>query len=241
MYKITKDRLVELKELEKKIMYYFSDKEILNRAFMHSSYVNEQKNHELNSNERLEFLGDSVLSLIISDYLFLKYRNLPEGELTKLRSLIVCESSLASVSRRLELGKYLELGKGEEITGGRNRTSILADLFEALLAAIYLDGGFKNAKDFALGNLTHVINDAAEGNLFWDYKTHLQEMLQKNSIASISYIVKKEEGPDHSKTFYVEVYNYDNCLGQGKGKSKKEAEQEAAKNALIGLGEINEA
>lgn len=240
MYKITKDRLMELKELEKKILYFYSDKELLNRALMHSSYVNEQKNYELRSNERLEFLGDSVLSLIISDYLFQTYKNFPEGELTKLRSLIVCESSLASVTRRLGLGEYLELGKGEEITGGRDRTSILADLFEAVLASIYIDGGFRNAKEFALGNLTHVINDAADGNLFWDYKTHLQEVLQKNSSANISYVVQNEEGPDHSKTFYVAVHNHDEFLGEGKGKSKKEAEQEAAKKALMALGEINE-
>lgn len=240
MKSMTETRLEQLKELENTIMYCFNDKGLLDRAFMHSSYVNEQKNLESKSNERLEFLGDSVLSLVTSDYLFNKFRDLPEGDLTKLRAIIVCESSLASVSRKINLGKYLLLGKGEEYTGGRDRTSILADLFEALLAAVYLDGGIQNAREFALANLTYVINDALEGKLFWDYKTHLQECLQKNGIAEIDYKVTNAEGPDHSKIFSVEVYNNEELLGEGKGKSKKEAEQEAAKNALDIMGEINE-
>ncbi|MCT4662486.1 MAG: ribonuclease III [Tissierellales bacterium] len=240
MYQLSEERLEHLKGLENKIMYCFNEKSVLNTAFMHSSYVNEQKDTKIQSNERLEFLGDSVLSLVISDYLFNKFHDLPEGELTKLRAIIVCEASLASVSRRINLGEYLLLGKGEEFTGGRERTSILADLFEALLAAIYSDGGFQNAKEFALANLTYVINDALEGKLFWDYKTHLQEELQKNSIAEIGYKVVSSKGPDHNKTFVVEVSNLGKLLGVGQGKSKKDAEQEAAKNALVELDNKNE-
>lgn len=239
MYQLTEERLEQLKELENKIMYCFNDKNVLNTAFMHSSFVNEQKAKGIQSNERLEFLGDSVLSLVISDYLFNKFNDLPEGELTKLRAIIVCEASLASVSRRIELGKYLLLGKGEEFTGGRERTSILADLFEALLAAIYSDGGFQNAKEFALVNLSYVINDALEGKLFWDYKTHLQEELQKNNVAEIEYKVISSQGPDHNKTFIVEVSNLGKVLGIGEGKSKKDAEQESAKKALIDLGKLD--
>jgi len=240
MKNMTDKRLDQLKKLETEMMYCFNDKTLLNRAFMHSSYVNEQKHINAKSNERLEFLGDSVLSVVVSDYLFNKFKDLPEGDLTKLRAIIVCESSLASVSRKMNLGKYLLLGKGEEYTGGRDRTSILADLFEALLASVYLDGGLQNAREFALANLTYVINDALEGKLFWDYKTHLQECLQKNSIAEIDYKVTNAEGPDHSKIFSVEVYNKGELLGSGSGKSKKEAEQESAKDALKQMGEMNE-
>ncbi|RKD34403.1 ribonuclease III [Thermohalobacter berrensis] len=240
MGKLSTERKKQLIDLQNKIKYNFKDLNLIDRALTHSSYANENKDKNIKNNERLEFLGDSVLGLVVSNYIFEKYPNYPEGELSKLRALVVCEPSLANVAKKIELGKYLSLGKGEEATGGRERVSILADAFEALIGSIYLDGGFKNAKNFVLSNLSKLIEEAVKGKLFLDYKTQLQEEVQKDSNDKIKYNVIDEEGPDHRKTFYVEVRVGNNVLGEGKGKSKKEAEQCAAKAALFRMGVLDE-
>ena len=215
---------------EQKINYEFKNKEYILEALTHSSYSNENKNYPFN--ERLEFLGDSVLSIVISDYLFKKETKLPEGELTKIRANIVCEESLSEVSKNIHLGKYMLLGKGEEATGGRERISILADAREAVIAAIYLDGGIKCAREFILTNMEKIINDSIKGKIFRDYKTCLQEVLQSNGENNIWYKLIEEKGPDHNKRFVMEVGINDTVLGVGEGKSKKDAEQVAAKCAL---------
>ena len=215
---------------EQKINYEFKNKEYILEALTHSSYSNENKNYPFN--ERLEFLGDSVLSIVISDYLFKKETKLPEGELTKIRANIVCEESLSEVSKNIHLGKYMLLGKGEEATGGRERISILADALEAVIAAIYLDGGIKCAREFILTNMEIIINDSIKGKIFRDYKTCLQEVLQSNGENNIWYKLIEEKGPDHNKRFVMEVGINDTVLGVGEGKSKKDAEQVAAKCAL---------
>ena len=215
---------------EEKINYEFKNKEYILEALTHSSYSNENKNYPFN--ERLEFLGDSVLSIVISDYLFKKETKLPEGELTKIRANIVCEESLSEVSKNIHLGKYMLLGKGEEATGGRERISILADALEAVIAAIYLDGGIKCAREFILTNMEKIINDSIKGKIFRDYKTCLQEVLQSNGENNIWYKLIEEKGPDHNKRFVMEVGINDTVLGIGEGKSKKDAEQVAAKCAL---------
>ena len=215
---------------EQKINYEFKNKEYILEALTHSSYSNENKNYPFN--ERLEFLGDSVLSIVISDYLFKKETKLPEGELTKIRANIVCEESLSEVSKNIHLGKYMLLGKGEEATGGRERISILADALEAVIAAIYLDGGIKCAREFILTNMEKIINDSIKGKIFRDYKTCLQEVLQSNGENNIWYKLIEEKGPDHNKRFVMEVGINDSVLGVGEGKSKKDAEQVAAKCAL---------
>ena len=215
---------------EQKINYEFKNKEYILEALTHSSYSNENKNYPFN--ERLEFLGDSVLSILISDYLFKKETKLPEGELTKIRENIVCEESLSEVSKNIHLGKYMLLGKGEEATGGRERISILADALEAVIAAIYLDGGIKCAREFILTNMEKIINDSIKGKIFRDYKTCLQEVLQSNGENNIWYKLIEEKGPDHNKRFVMEVGINDTVLGVGEGKSKKDAEQVAAKCAL---------
>ena len=215
---------------EQKINYEFKNKEYILEALTHCSYSNENKNYPFN--ERLEFLGDSVLSIVISDYLFKKETKLPEGELTKIRANIVCEESLSEVSKNIHLGKYMLLGKGEEATGGRERISILADALEAVIAAIYLDGGIKCAREFILTNMEKIINDSIKGKIFRDYKTCLQEVLQSNGENNIWYKLIEEKGPDHNKRFVMEVGINDTVLGVGEGKSKKDAEQVAAKCAL---------
>lgn len=237
MRNLSNNRKMQLYKLQDSINYKFKDLKLLNKALTHSSYANEYKRHNIKYNERLEFLGDSVLGLVISDYLFTKYKNYPEGELTKIRALIVCEPSLASVSKRLNLGKYLLLGKGEESTGGRKRISILSDSIEALIGAIYIDSDIEVASEFILFQLRDIIDKAVNGNILLDYKTELQETIQKCNSSRIEYRVIKEEGPDHNKIFFVQVLNNDKVLGSGKGGSKKEAEQEAAKSALKEIGE----
>ena len=224
-----------MQELEKKLRYTFKNKSLLLNALSHSSYANEVRNG-VTSNERLEFLGDSVLSIVVSDYLYFHYSDKPEGELTKLRASLVCEKSLCAFSRELELGKFLRLGKGEDKGGGRERPSILADAFEAVLAAMYLDGGIETAKKhvmhFILKELEQKNND-----VFKDYKTALQEIIQRNPEESVSYVLTDEFGPDHDKQFTVEVRLNSNTIGKGIGKSKKQAEQMAAKQALHLMGE----
>lgn len=228
--KLNKRILDNIKKFEDTINYRFNNKEYILEALTHSSYSNENKKY--NFNERLEFLGDSVLGIVISDYLFKAETDLPEGELTKLRANIVCEESLSEVATEINLGEYMLLGKGEEATGGRQRISILADAFEAVIAAIYLDGGLENAKIFILNYMEGIILDSREGNIFRDYKTHLQEVLQGKGESNIWYKLIEEKGPDHNKRFVMEVGLNEDVLGVGEGKSKKEAEQLAAKIAL---------
>ena len=223
-----------MKALEQNLGYSFKNKNLLINALCHSSYANEVRNGT-SSNERLEFLGDSVLSVVVADYLYNNFKNLPEGELTKLRASLVCEKSLCSFSRELDIGKFLMLGKGEEKGGGRERDSILADAFEAVLAAMYLDGGMEIARKhvlrFILPELSHT-----DDEVFKDYKTALQEIIQRNPEESVTYILTAESGPDHNKVFEVEVHLNSNVIGKGKGKSKKAAEQSAAKQALELMG-----
>ena len=219
-----------MNELEQKLGYTFRDKSLLEEALTHSSCRAGGKN-----NERLEFLGDSVLSIIIAEYLFTRYPDLPEGELTRLRASLVCEQALFRFAGQIELGKYLLLGKGEELTGGRERPSMVADAFEAVLAAIYLDGGM----DPARAHVLRFIPAHLEPNglrVLGDYKTALQELVQQNKEETVEYEVVGDYGPDHNKTFCVEVKLNSNVIGHGEGKSKKQAEQNAAKEALALMG-----
>lgn len=228
--KLNKNILDSIVQFESIIGYRFNNKEYILEALTHSSYSNENKDY--NFNERLEFLGDSILSIVISDYLFKKETELPEGELTKLRANIVCEESLSEVAISIKLGQYMLLGKGEEATGGRERISILADAFEAVIAAIYLDGGLREASKFILTYMKDIIVNARKGKIFRDYKTHLQEVLQSKGEVNIWYKLIHEKGPDHNKKFVMQVGIDNKILGFGEGKSKKEAEQVAARKAL---------
>ena len=223
-----------MKPLEENLRYEFKNKKLLINALTHSSYANEARDG-VSSNERLEFLGDSVLSIVVSEYIYKEFNNLPEGELTKLRASLVCEKSLCQFSRELELGKYLRLGKGEDKGGGRERDSILADAFEAVLAAMYLDGGFNVAKNHVMRFIKNELKHT-DDEVFKDYKTALQEIIQKNPEESVTYILTKESGPDHDKVFEVEVRLNSNTIGKGIGKNKKQAEQSAAKEALRLMG-----
>lgn len=224
-------------EFEKNINYVFKNHDYIEKALTHSSFIQDKSERCEKDNERLEFLGDAIFDAIISEELFFKLPGVPEGKLTKIRASIVCEKSLAEQSRKLEIGKFLMLGKGEERMGGRERDSILADAMEAVIAAIFLDAGFDAAKKFVLETFAGTIQDALSGKLTKDYKTELQERLQVNGDVKIIYNTDKEEGPDHDKTFYVSLYADGRKLGEGIGKSKKEAEQKAAKYALENNGE----
>ena len=224
-----------IRAFEEKIGYEFKNKTYIQTALTHSSFANEHK--EFNYNERLEFLGDSVLGLVVSDYLFRARNDLPEGKLTRLRANVVCEESLSSVARKINLGDHLFLGKGEKTSGGSDRDSILADATEAVIAAIYLDGGFDQAKDFILSNLRDTIAKNIDGNIFRDYKTILQEIIQGNN-GKISSKLVGESGPDHDKEFEMQVKCGQDTIGIGKGKNKKEAEKEAARDALVKMGEL---
>jgi ribonuclease-3 len=226
-------QLSENLEFFQRIIHYrFKNINTLVIAFTHSSYANENRHSDIISNERLEFLGDAVLNIIISDYIYRNYPDLPEGELTRIRASVVCEPSLAQCAKKLNIGKFLLLGKGEEMTGGRERISILSDAFEAILAAIFLDGDLEAARQWVLSQLEPTIKAAAQGTVFRDYKTLLQEYIQRNGEERIEYEIVKECGPDHNKEFYVEVRHSNKVIGTGSGKSKKEAEQNAAKYAL---------
>ena len=221
---------MKLEELEKKLGYTFQDRKLLEHALCHSSYANERHWDRLENNERLEFLGDAVLELITSEYLYKNYPKMPEGEATRTRASIVCEQTLALCARDLGLGDWLRLGKGEELTGGRDRDSITSDAMEALLGAVYLDGGFANAKEF----VHHfILNDIEHKKLFYDSKTILQEQIHSETEVPIHYELIKEEGPDHNKRFTVQVLLETEVLGTGCGRTKKAAEQEAAYRALL--------
>ena len=219
----------ELKELEKRIGYHFQNPELLEKALRHSSYANEHKMNRIECNERLEFLGDAVLELVSSEHLFAQFPQMPEGELTRLRASLVCEPTLAFCAREIELGSFLRLGKGEEMTGGRHRDSVTSDALESVIGAVYLDGGFANAKEFVL---KYVLNDMEHKKLFFDSKTIFQEMVQGNIPGEISYHPLGESGPDHDKRYVCEVRIDNNVMGRGEGSSKKKAEIAAAEDAL---------
>lgn len=219
-----------MKNLEAKLGYAFRDRALLENALTHSSYANENRAKGIQSNERLEFLGDSVLGMVVADYLFRTNPGLPEGELTRIRANLVCEGSLVVVARELNLGRYLLLGHGEDAGGGRERASILADAVEAVLAAVYLDGGISHARSIIQ---RYILDRAAqEKDTTHDFKTALQEWVQRESGQVLSYCLIGESGPDHAKVFQVEVQLNGRAVGQGAGRSKKEAEQSAAQAAL---------
>ena len=223
----------KMEELQSRIGYRFKDVALLRQALSHSSFANEHRQEHLKDNERLEFLGDAVLEVTSSEFLFLEYPQMPEGDMTKLRASIVCEPTLALCAREINLPEYLLLGKGEEMTGGRNRNSIVSDAMEALIGAIYLDGGFASAKEFVR---KFVLTDIEHKKLFYDSKTILQEIVQRDyKEEEIVYQLTGEEGPDHAKKFIVEVLIGGQPEGKGIGSTKKAAEQEAAYRAIIGL------
>lgn len=222
----------KLRELENKIGYKFQRFDLLCQAMRHSSYANEKHMEKNECNERLEFLGDAVLELVSSEFLFFENKKMPEGELTRTRASIVCEPSLAFCARELNLGSYLLLGKGEENTGGRYRDSLTSDALEALIGAIYLDGGFASAKEFIH---RFILNDLEHKKFFFDSKTILQEIVQGNFNEPIEYTLLKEEGPDHNKSFFISVSIGNEIYGNGKGRTKKAAEQEAAYQAILEL------
>ncbi|MBQ7596821.1 MAG: ribonuclease III [Clostridia bacterium] len=219
--------------IQEKIGYKFNNTELLKRALTHTSYANETGGDHNHSNERLEFLGDSVLGVITAEYFFMNYKTLPEGELTKRRAATVCEKALCEYAKDIDLGDFILLGRGEIVTGGNERPSILADAFEALIAAVYLDGGMDAAKGFVL---KYIEKAAKEHRGFKDYKTMLQEVVQKNPGEIVEYVLVNESGPDHDKRFEVEVHLNSNVIGRGIGTSKKKAEQFAAKEALELMG-----
>ncbi|MFT5873068.1 MAG: ribonuclease-3 [Clostridium sp.] len=229
---------IKLQELERKLKLNFSDKELLKTAITHSSYANQKKKVEFN--ERLEFLGDAVLQLIISEYLYTNFTEKYEGYLTKIRSLIVCENSLCDIASGWELGMYMNMSKGEEITGGRNRVSILADCVEAVIAAIYLDKGIEYSKLFILASFKETMEKAISNEIILDYKTKLQEILQRNGEADICYEHVKFEGPPHRRMFFVDLLINGRIEASGQGYSKKEAEQSAAKEFMASQEGVHE-
>lgn len=220
----------KLRELEEKTGYCFHDKRLLQQAVTHSSYANEMKINKYGDYERLEFLGDAVLELVTSDFLFRKRQENSEGRLTKLRASMVCEPALAFCAREISLEQYILLGKGEEATGGRGRDSIVSDVMEALIGAIYLDGGLEEASAFIH---RFVLTDLENKQLFYDAKTTLQEIVQQENSGVLHYKLVKEEGPQHDKIFDVEAYVGETMVGTGSGHSKKAAEQQAAYQALL--------
>ena len=228
----------DVRELEEKIGYHFQDKTYLLTALTHSSYANEHKG-ECKYNERLEFLGDSVLGVVVADYLFKHRPDLPEGDLTKIRSSLVCEKALCGYSRQMGVGDHLRLSHGEQNSGGRSRPSILADAFEALIAAVYMDAGeehgMEEARKFILRYVLPALK-SAKPRAFRDFKTVLQEIIQQNPEERLEYVLTGESGPDHNKHFTVEVHLNSNVIGKGGGRSKKEAEQQAAREALELMG-----
>ncbi len=219
-----------MKTLEEKLGYSFQDPSLLEHALTHSSYANEHHMGSLNSNERLEFLGDSILGMIVADYLYRTFPKLPEGDLTRLRANLVCENSLVLVAKQLNLGSYLRLGKGEESSGGRERPSIIADAVEAVLAAVYLDGGISQVRRIIQRTILDHMAEVQRASR--DHKTYLQELVQRKNGQVLSYHLIGESGLDHAKTFTMEVQLNGKPVGRGSGRSKKEAEQMAAKAAI---------
>ena len=221
--------MTDIKKFQEVIGYHFHDEKLLRQALTHSSFANEKHLKKHSDNERLEFLGDAVLEIISSEFLYKEYPDKPEGELTKLRASIVCEPTLALCTKDIALGEYLLLGKGEDQTGGRGRKSILSDALEAVIGAIYLDGGFANAKEFIH---KYILTDIEHKQLFYDSKTILQEIVQENGTQPVEYVLIGEEGPDHNKNFTVEARVNGKIMGQGSGHTKKAAEQAAAYQAI---------
>lgn len=220
---------MEMQSFQKNLGYTFSDINLLKTALTHTSYAHEKK---VCSYERLEFLGDAILQMLTSKYIYNNYPDFPEGKMSRMRANIVCEATLSQIAEKLEVGKYALLGKGEEMTGGRHRASILADMVEAILAAIYLDGGIEKAQEVIFDAYGHIIDAAARGKLNCDYKTALQEKLQEGGSVKIEYELTGEEGPAHNKMFTMQVCVNGKKLGSGMGRTKQEAQQQAAKNAL---------
>ena len=223
-----------MEKLEEKLGYTFHDRRLLENALTHSSYANENKSKGETSNERLEFLGDSVLGMVVADHLYRTHPDMPEGELTRTRAALVCEDSLVEVAAQLELGEYLKLGRGEDAGGGRKRPSIQADAVEAVIAAVYLDGGIGSARKL-ITNFILTNNEREQEGAVRDFKTALQELVQRESGRVLSYRLMGESGPDHAKVFSVEVDLNGEPIGAGEGRSKKEAEQNAAKAAMAKL------
>lgn len=223
-------KLKDLKELQTAIGYTFQNEKLLKQALTHSSYAHEREGKKLSDNERLEFLGDAVLEVVSSEFLYQTHPEMNEGKLTKLRASLVCEQSLSDCARKLHLGDYLRLGNGEDLTGGRERDSILSDAWEAVIGAMYLDGGFTSAKEFIQ---KFVLSDIEHKKLFYDSKTILQELIQNKYKKVLHYEPISEEGPDHNKRFTVQAYMDDTPLMTGTGKTKKSAEQNAAYQSLL--------
>lgn len=224
--------MADIKELQKNLKYEFKDIAVLKTALTHPSYLNEKKLNRIRSNQRLEFFGDSVLSIIVSEYIFTNLRSLPEGKLTELRAKVVCESALAEMAKSLDVGSYLFLGRGEIKVGGDKRSSTLSDAMEAIIAAIYIDGGFAAAKKFVLDNLSDKINQfVSSGGYMDNFKTELQELVQSQG-KSATYELLGETGPEHAKRFEAAVFIDGEKIADGVGSSKKRAEQNAAENAL---------
>ena len=224
---------MDISELQHSIDYVFNDLGLLRHALRHSSYVNEHKLDQRQSNERLEFLGDSVLELTSSEYLYEKYPEKSEGELTKIRASLVSEFPLAEVARQLKIGQYILMGKGEEATGGRERDSVISDAVEAILGAVYLDGGLDNARKFVY---SFIMNDIENKKIFYDSKTVLQEIIQKYKLGRLEYVLTEETGPDHDKSYTVNAVLEEKVIGSGSGRTKKRAEQQAAYAAIKKLG-----
>lgn len=226
------EKQLPMDELEKKIGYFFKDKLLLKRALTHTSYANEQKINKIGHYERLEFLGDAVLELLCSDFIFHKFENMEEGKMTKMRAALVCEVSLVQTAEQLSLGSYIYLGKGETAMGGRNRDSIIADVVEAVIGAIYLDGGLACARNFVL---EYVLKDLEKKQLAYDPKSKLQETVQQEKLGVMQYVLLSETGPEHQKVFECAVKINNKQMGIGSGANKKEAEQKAAYETLLKL------
>jgi len=224
-------------ELQQQLQLNFTRVKLLKQAFTHTSYVNEHKRGSIQDNERLEFLGDAVLQLLVSEYLFKTYPKRPEGELTRMRASVVCEPSLAHFAERLQLGKYVLLGRGEEQLGGRHRQALLADLFESFIGALFLDAGIEKVRDFLEQQMFPYIDSNNYGLLMKDAKSKLQERAQHLALGAITYRIVEEKGPAHDREFVIEVLIDDEVYGKGSGRSKKEAEQRAASVAWSKLAE----
>lgn len=237
MVKIPEEILNIVETLESRIGYTYRNKQYAVNALVHSSFSNEHHNFAAKNNERLEFLGDAILDFVMSLVLYNNEKQFSEGEMSKLRALIVCETSLDACAKKIGLGELVMLGKGEEANGGRIRPSILSDAMEAIIGSIYLDGGIDEAEGFIMHLLGDIYHKAVEGMLFMDYKTALQEELQKSGDIPIQYKLMESMGPDHSKIFKMSVYANGKAIGTGVGKSKKDAEQMAAKSALEDMGQ----